>query len=530
MSVARAAAVALAAGFGLACAAHYGEGARPSALGGALLCAFVLLCAPSVAGAREPRGRGSRTWLPWPVAVVWCAPPLVLAASIDLARGADAAAVWTSLAAGVAMLGAWSALRGRRGASIAGGAALAAPALGLALDWVGAGPGGGLGSALAAASPLGFCHALLVGLGEGRPPGIWPPLLASLVIALLFGFAPRARPALAATLVLCVLCPTSRSGEERLLPARIELVGPLERVTADCAGAGRITIEARLGVGERRVVELGLPVASRAARDLDPGPPTFVAQGQGSARLLEWVDDAAARTSFAAVGPGLLARPRPVPERARPRPTAAAWLATAAALAAGLALCRRSRSWAAAPAALWTAALALPGARPLWIESPSGRVVEVLELDLGTASGATALRLRSGAGDVPLRMGPARVEVRPPQAPLEVEVQLIPGAPAAVRLRAPGGWVDVLESVPLSGPAAALGDRDPAAIEALLGTLGAGGAGAALRRTDGGWDGGPEGVRGGAGLPAWCVEGLPAGREVGVLAPGPGRAWARWVR
>jgi hypothetical protein len=528
LSVARAAAVALAAGFGLACAAYYGEGSRPSALGSALLCAFVLLCAPSVA--REPRRSGSRAWLPWPVAVVWCAPPLVLAASIDVARGADAAAVWTSLAAGVAMLGTWSALWGRRGASIAGGAALAAPALGLALDWVGAGSGGGLGSALAATSPLGFCHALLVGLGEGRAPGIWPPLLASLVIASLLGLAPRARSALAATLVLCVLCPTSRSGEERLLPARIELVGPLERVTADCAGAGRITIEARLGVGERRVVELGLPVASRAARDLDPGSPTFVAQGQGSVRLLEWVDDAAARASFAAVGPGLLARPRPVPERARPRPTAAAWLATAAALAAGLALCRRSRSWAAAPAALWTAALALPGARPLWIESPSGRVVEVLELDLGAASGARALRLRSGAGAVSLRMGPARVEVRPPQAPLEVEVQLVPGAPAAVRLRAPGGWVDVLESVPLSGPAAALGDRDPAAIEALLGALGAGGAGAALRGTDGDWDWGPAGARGGGGLPAWCVEGLPAGREVGVLAPGPGRAWARWVR
>ncbi|MEX1025539.1 MAG: hypothetical protein WD226_10740 [Planctomycetota bacterium] len=283
---------------------------------------------------------------------------------------------------------------------------------------------------------------------------------------------------MSAWLVLVALCLAGRAGDARAWPVEVELRGPLEGVEFDLGPAGSARIVGRLVPGERRTVELPLPLALPFGTGEVPVPALEpVVDGAGSARVLGWapareLDDLPA---------GLSRRPRPPAPSSAPPPRAPALLAG---LALVLVAWRGPRR--VGPA------IALVGAPLLawWVAGTEPAVAPrtVIEVDLAAGK---ALRVSAWGRHAHWR-GRARVEAEPPGAPLEIVLDL-QGREPEQRARVVGrGHLVVLRAQALTSRGD-LAERLGVAFEQRW-----------TRAADGAW-------RGPGTPPGWLVAGLPQG-------------------
>jgi hypothetical protein len=210
--------------------------------------------------------------------------------------------------------------------------------------------------------------------------------------------------------------------ENRFWLAELEVVGPLDALRVDCGSAGETKLELGLLSGERRTVEVALPVRS----PLGSAGLSAVVEPRieerpemaGSARFLGW-GDPQPEAALASFPPALLARPRPAVQESL---GAAGFVEIGAALVLGalvLALAERLRAAALVGlAAVGSALLVLIALRGAARE---GTLSSVLEGDLSDGPPGRWLLVESASSRCDAAAA-ARLEVEPAGVPLFVEL------------------------------------------------------------------------------------------------------------
>ncbi|MEO6707981.1 MAG: hypothetical protein ABIP42_00295 [Planctomycetota bacterium] len=297
----------------------------------------------------------------------------------------------------------------------------------------------------------------------------------------------------------------------RVSLARVEIRGPCAQLAVEIQGAGSIelTFPKALEAGEKRTISLAAPLPAVAMpRDVWSRALREALAATDHARLIE-LEPAA---PLSGVDSELLARPRPV---LAPRGARLPWSALFV-LGASLAIClaRRRKLWIVTLIAALSAAsilLLLHGVRPEVISA-----VRILESRLGPAAGEPLLAVELRRESLELAdLARARIEVVPPQRPVECRSQL---EPPGFRLRSRGATFIRLASV---DPGTRRLTRELNAFARFEATW--------LRESDGSWrslgpwnlgDAMPEGLPGEP--PGWLVPALPMGTSIflGRLAEG----------
>jgi hypothetical protein len=519
-----------------------GSGSRvgASALGLVGLALLAVLCTP---GLRRPSAAAAGTSVEAPRRELWSsvaaavvlAPLLALAVRLDLVRGIPprsllpaglglGAALWL-----IASLGTAAGDGARRwcGHCCYGALVLVAlPAAQLAFDWAArprSTPPPSWLDPTVQLSPLVWTYRWAEPGALGRaPPGV--PWSALILVGALSLFLRRAgapgrgsRGAISvggALLLLGTGAATAPAAETRVALAQIELEGPLTAVSAELAGGGRAHFVVGLGAGERRTVELPLPIAGALARDLG-GAPLLEAEGGGAARFAGWLPANVLGDELSRVPAGVRARPRPqAASRAGGlEPGVFPGLAALALVTFALARGGRARRLAALGLNLVAA-----GAVALWafgVRAAEPGTARHWELDFGSRA---ALGLEITVSRGALDFAPGRFETDPAGLPLEVEGEVPDSGPPRAQVRAVGGSLQHLVALERPTLALSLGLDPQATDDELL---------AALARA---FD--PARVPGDGRepeLPAWLVGGLPQGSRGVVAGPDGAGRWVRWT-
>jgi hypothetical protein len=309
---------------------------------------------------------------------------------------------------------------------------------------------------------------------------------------------------------------STAAAQSRLGWARCELQGPMSEPTLELVAGSRTRLRGALLAGER--VERVLPVVVDAlgAR----GEPRWNwgadPDRAGRARFLGWVHEAEER--WAALPPGLRARPRPPVSPANTRPPLALFFLLGGAALASVALARRGR-WAAAGPSLagcvlswWIAGAGAPSTPQTWV---------VLE---GQDGGGAWIEVRAAweSLDLPVAAAPSVLCSDPEAAPISIETSL--ALPGELALRARGAAL--YASRPCDPGPGRIGEsgQDCADFESVWWRA----EGEWSAR--GGWKRGQAlpPVTSGAAAPGWLANGLPQGPRVCLARTrGPSPRWFR---
>lgn len=312
------------------------------------------------------------------------------------------------------------------------------------------------------------------------------------------------------------------AGEDRFALLRLELVGPLERVSVDVGRSASFELDGGLQAGERWTLEAPVALSGAAERG---APPQLRVSGAGNARVAGWDEDAAATRAAAWARLPMALRTRPalvLPAREGPRaPFAAIALASSG---AWLALALRRRLWAAGlvSGGSLVVAVALVTLQPV-----PAAALRVLEVDGRSARAVLVDLARDELNGA--RVDDLRWSTAPLAAP--VSIQAARGA-ASVRLTSPGAVLRAAREFELDG-------------RRLAGELNEWGliSPAWRRSSDGDWEfmeTWPAGAawagsaRDAAPPPGWLQPGLPLGVTV-VLGrwdsaeAGGAPTWVRWI-
>ncbi len=304
--------------------------------------------------------------------------------------------------------------------------------------------------------------------------------------------------------------------ESRLARVTVEVEGPLKGLDFEVRGGGWARYSVDLEAGERRELELFVPVRSALEVSL-ARPPAGTARGGGRVEAVRWASEPVGEAFWKSLPVGLRARPRPVPlDR---RGAAPGWLIAGLVglFLPGWWLVRRGQRGASR--AVGALGLILAGAA--WsrlADEPGAAGVEALEADLrGVGSG---LRIRSAARmklSSARLLGEGRLETVPEGAELQIAGSVDP-ATGRVRLEAeaPGAVLHWLMPIG-SGTLAELAERFEGSGVGATPALGL------ERRVAFRREGGVDRPVPVADLPPWLVGGLPAGLPVAFwVEPSPG--------
>lgn len=217
--------------------------------------------------------------------------------------------------------------------------------------------------------------------------------------------------------VLAALC--SAQDSNRLWLGRAELEGPFERVIFDCGPAGRTTWDAPALRGERKTVQVPLPlICPLGMRGLGAmPPPEITVDGKGDARWLG-LEETQPETRWESLAIGLRARPRPPVGRVAAWPSRAALLLALATGITGLLLVGRRVATRALRGLLLAAGAA--GTLALGLRTgPPPSATTVLEADADSSTWTRVMAAASPAALAPGDAGLARLEVTPGRGYLE---------------------------------------------------------------------------------------------------------------
>jgi hypothetical protein len=315
--------------------------------------------------------------------------------------------------------------------------------------------------------------------------------------------------------IAAVLLSVLALGENRAWKLAIELEGPLEEARLECGADGTTRLVGPLLEGERRALEVPIPVRSplgaTALMELPfPHLVTVPAEAAQRCRIAGWRP--AEEEALRSAGPGLLARPRPpAPGGQGPRPGPAEGLL--AVLVLVLLLRLRGRPWFQAVAGLGGGVVLglLARSRPA-----AGPARTILEVD---PAAAVALRVTVARDRLAIEN---HLEVLPQGGALELLVSLEDGQAHAL---APGRALVSIATV--AAPALEPQRNDWGDLERAWSRSAPG-----ARRPPGAWPRGQPVQRALGPLqdttspPGWLASALPPGREVLLARAGEGT----WVR
>lgn len=326
-----------------------------------------------------------------------------------------------------------------------------------------------------------------------------------------------------AVLLFALASGPAAAGADRFALLRVDVVGPLERVSVDAGRSARFELEGGVSAGERWTMEAPLALSGTAERAVEP---ELRLSGAGNARVVGWDESSAAARSAAWGATPMALRSRPplgLPAREGPRaPFAAVALASSGAL---LALALRRRLWAAAV----VSACSVAGAGTLVLLQPVPAAgLKVVEVD---GRSARAVLVELARDELPeARVDDLLWSSVPASAP--VTVRAARGSPS-VRLVSAGAVLRATRAFPLDARRLAAEHNEWGLLSPVW-----------RRSPDGDWefmDTWPAGTAWAGNAqdtpppPGWLQPGLPLGVSVLLghwesAAPSGGAAtWVRWI-